>query len=631
MKRLSISIIVLASVILMNDRCFGQFKFVDATEEAKLMQSSVPLNDIGAGVVVLDLDYDGWDDLYLPGTVTVDKLFMNQKDGTFKDITDPNLAKHNNFNSYTQGGVGLDYDNDGFIDIFMACRRKDLLWRNNGDNTFSNYSQPAGIEEPFDENATNSASYGDFDGDGDNDIYVGRWVKSQDSRIDSFGISHYVLTGFPNQFYVNNNNGTFTESYAQYGVGDTGSTNVCIMMDYDLDGDIDILTGNDFGMAVSPNHVYQNQLAQTGVASFKSVGAEIGADIRIFDMTITPTDYDNDGDFDFFHSSIGGVFLLQNQNGIFKNVAQDIGFPLNLDINVPATPHITWTTLFEDFDNDGREDAFVVHGYIRSIGVGALLPQELDTSRFYYQTADGKFEDVTLTDGVVVNSRGRGACAFDYNHDGMVDIVYGSLGRTPGVNTADFRVFKNVTPPSNNRNWLDITCVAISTAKEAIGTTIEVFTNGVKHLKQVNTGGGMSSSASLVKHFGLGSATVADSIIVSWPMSKNLHRQVDKYYNVPVNQRITYTEQPRNSVINKESINTFSVSPTITHGKIIISGAPDGELTSYEIINVLGVRVAQFEGRKNQVEFSMNEIPSGQYFVYVHSTNRTDILKVIKY
>jgi len=608
----------------------SQFVFEDATESSKIFQSVAAVADIGGGVVVVDLNNDGWEDLYLPGAAIADKLYLNQKDGTFKDVTPEIFAKHNNFNSYTQGGIALDFNKDGNTDIFEVCRRKDLLWKNNGDGTFINYSQPANILEPFDENVSNSATFGDFDGDGDNDIYVARWIRSFDAVLDSSGNSQYVITGFPNHFYVNNGNSSFTEKGFQFGVDDSGSTNTAIMFDYDMDGDLDILTGNDFGMLIKQNSVYENQLAQTGIATFIDVAKSKQLDVKIYNMTMTPNDYDRDGDFDLFQTSIGGVYLYNNSGGSYSNVAQSIGFPPLVVPGIFQTPHITWTTLFEDFDNDGRQDVYVVHGYLRAL-IESLATLEYDTTCFYRQKADTTFIDVTTTEGIPTDVRGRGAAALDYDHDGRLDLVLGSLGRIPGVKTADYRIYHNITPSSPDRNWLQIKCTAITTAPEAIGTIIEVWTDGILHLKQISTNGGFGSCSSLIQHFGVGSATTIDSVIIKWPMSKSMHRQIDKYYNVPANQLIYYTELPKQSV--SADIKTdigFSLFPTIAEEKITIRGAEQGKDTRYEILNPLGVSFETFEGRINEVELPISTLPSGQYFVKITSDGHSVIRKFVK-
>ena len=623
--------IIFVIIAVSSSNAFSQFRFEDATASAKIHQTSIPMGDIGGGVVVLDVNNDGWEDLYLPGTLGPDKLYLNQKDGTFQDIADSIFASHEYFSRFTHGGVAFDYNSDGFTDLFEVCRRDDLLWKNNGDGTFSNTSKIANIQESFDENISNGVTFGDMDGDGDNDIYVARWMKSIEVKPDSFGISRYYLHGFPNHLYVNNDDGTFVEKAISFGVDNLGTSNVATMFDYDKDGDLDILLGNDFGMVLLPNEVYQNQFAQTGVVSFNPVAKELGLDLPIYSMTVTPNDFDNDGDFDFHYTSIGAEYLMKNENGKFSNVAQQLGFQKHVtpaDLETPSP--VTWTALYSDFDNDGRSDVFVVHGYLM-ININTRPGNELDTSRFYHQQPDGTLKDVTLTNGVVTDIRGRGAAVFDYDRDGRLDIIMGSINRIPGVNTADFRLFHNITPVDPSRNWVQIQCLATTTAREAIGTTVEVWCKGKRYINQINSGGGMSSGNSLILHFGVADATIADSIILYWPMSKDMHRQVDRYYNVLLNRQITYQEQPRSSVsdtIGNEKM--FTLYPSVTSKSISISGADNYALTSYQIVNLLGEVVLEISGRKPTVELLVSTVPPGSYFVKINSTRGQYILRFIK-
>lgn len=626
--KIVVATFVIIAIIFTRDAA-SQFKFENATNAAKINQTCQTVTDLGGGVIVIDYDNDGWEDLYLPGGAQLDKLYKNMGDGTFKDVTDPIFAKHNNLSSYTQGGTAFDYDKDGYKDIFEACKRKDLLWRNRGDGTFINYSQPANIVAPLEENASHGASFGDVDGDGDNDMYVARWIWYLKEDTDPHtGNLIQTLKGFENHFYINNNNGTFTERGREFAVNDSGTTNIALFFDFDKDGDLDIFSGNDYGMNVLPNHVYKNLMAETGIVSFVEVAKELGLDAELYTMTVTPNDFDRDRKFNIYNTSIGGEFLFKEEGGIYKSVAKDIGLPEIYD-STGGAPPISWATVFTDFDNDGWDDMYVQHGYLPLI-IGDFASNIHDTSRFYHSN-QGTFTDVTLTDGVIFDGRGRGATSFDYDKDGRMDIVIGSVNVIPGVNTKDYQVFRNVTPYRSDRNWIQIGCKAIRTAPEAIGTTIEVWENGVCHMRQVTTGGGMVSCASLIQHFGIGSATVIDSVVLYWPMTKDLYRQVDRYYNVQANQRIFYTQAIENTTVTNEIEETnISVYPSIASSVITIRGMRSDEDANYEIITLLGQKIAEFSGRKNEVELPISSLTPGQYFVKVSTATATRVLKFIK-
>jgi enediyne biosynthesis protein E4 len=621
---------VFVALGLLSTSAAAQFQFVNATNETKINQTCQSTTDVGGGVIVFDIDNDGWEDLYLPGGADLDKLYRNMGDGTFTNVMDPIFAKHDNHKSYTQGGTAFDFDKDGLTDLFEACKRKDLLWKNMGDGTFINYSQPANIEVPAEENASHGASYGDVDGDGDNDLYVARWISYLKEDTDSNGKLFQSIHGFPNHFYINNGtvNNTFTERAVEFGVADSATTNIALLFDFDKDGDLDIFAGNDYGMYVRPNHVYKNLLAETGVMSFTEVAKELGLDAELFTMTVTPNDFDRNGIFDVLNTTIGGDYLFcMMQDGKFKSMSSSVGLKQTYDSTSPQP--VSWATLFADFDNDGWEDCFVTHGFIRII-INNVLTSERDTSRFY-RNVNGTFTDVTLTEGTVFDGRGRGAALVDYNKDGRMDIVVGSINFIPGVPTKDYQVFKNVTPISPDRNWIQIQCKAIHTAPEAIGTTIEVWENGIRHMRQVTTGGGMVSCASLVQHFGLGPATTIDSIILYWPMTKDLHRQVDRYYNVPVNQRISYTEKPKQNAVGATPVaGQLSLFPSVAASTVTVSGLSTDEETTFEILSPLGVTFAKYNGRKNEVELPVTTLPTGQYFIRATNKSNVQTLKFVK-
>jgi hypothetical protein len=150
-------------------------------------------------------------------------------------------------------------------------------------------------------------------------------------------------------------------------------------------------------------------------------------------------------------------------------------------------------------------------------------------------------------------------------------------------------------------------------------------------MRQVTTGGGMVSCASLVQHFGIGEVTVIDSVILYWPMTKDLYRQVDRYYNVQANQRISYTQLPKSAVsATKKEENKLLLYPSVASSTITIRGALATEDTKYEILSLLGESVATFYGKKDEVELPVSTLSAGQYFVKVSTSTSTRAVKFIK-
>ncbi|MDP4220447.1 MAG: FG-GAP-like repeat-containing protein [Bacteroidota bacterium] len=619
-------------IVLIPAMLKAQFLFEDATGKSKIFQHTAATENIGPGIVILDIDNDGWDDLYLSGGLDSDKLYRNNHDGTFTDIADSNFKVHNNFYSHTRGGTAFDFDNDGFTDIYATTQNTDILWRNNGNGTFTNVSQKAGMVQALEQNESNGATFGDFDGDGDNDLYVARWVNEFNFvRAPNDSVTGYAYKGFPNWFYINNGDGTFTEKAKEFGVdGDTGCSNIGMFFDYDRDGDLDLFIGNDFGIEILPNRVYKNMLMETGTATFVRVDTLIGMEQHLFSMGIGPNDYDRDGDFDFYETNIGREVLMQNNNNVFTDVGAAANIPLGYRGGDPKNKTISWTPLFADFDNDGWEDGFIVHGFISVIL--QTNPLSKDTSRFLWNRG-GIFQDYTDSSGIMFDRRGRGASLTDYDHDGKVDIVAGSSGNNdPSGNLVnDFRIFHNITPDSRSGHWLQLKYTAVRTAKEAIGTIADVWAGGMVCSRQLSTGGGMGSVGSLTSFVGLGKYTEADSIVISWPADKYRHRTINRYYHVHADQVLHYTEDTTAS--------TASVTLPSSAGDVKLYPSPARDILNiqncsapshFEIYDVLGIRRLDFEGSEKVFSLSVGSLKPGSYLLRITSNSNSITKRFIK-
>lgn len=627
------------AMLLMPAVVSAQFLFHDATDDAKVFQHSVGTGGIGPGIIILDIDNDGWDDLYLSGGLDSDKLYRNNHDGTFTDIADSAFKVHNNFYSHPRGGTAFDFDNDGLTDIYVITENNDILWKNNGNGTFTNVSDKAGLTTSLEQNESNGATFGDFDGDGDNDLFVARWVdefKYVTNPNDS--ILGYAYKGFPDWFYINNGNGTFTERAKEFGVdGDTGCGNIALFFDYDRDGDLDLFIGNDFGTEIMPNRVYKNMLMETGVATFVRIDTAIGMETHMYSMGIGPNDYDRDGDFDFYETTIGPEKMMQNNKNIFTDVGAKIHISSGYKKGDSTTKTTTWTPLFADYDNDGWEDGFIVHGYITNLI--PTNPLTKDTSRFL-RNMGGIFEDYTDSSGVNFDRRGRGAALIDYDHDGKVDIVVGSSGNNDpaGINLNDFRVWHNVTPKENSGHWMQLKFTAKRTAKEGIGTTVDVWAGGAIHSRQISTGGGMGSLNSMTVFIGLGKDTLADSINVFWPADKNRHRQIDHYYNVPADHVYHITENMGEApdpnllegVIHDLKVQAPALYPNPARNTLNVENLQPSVTKHFEIYDLLGIRHVNVTGSESAFSLSVANLVPGCYVLRITAGGTTVTKQFIK-
>jgi hypothetical protein len=620
----------------------AQFLFKDITSQSGLYMRSSGASDAGPGVVVFDLNGDGWDDLYLAGGFDSDKLFLNMHDGTFKNIAPPNMLTHigtsgQSWHQFPRGGIAFDYDNDGYPDIYSVCENNDILWHNNGDGTFTNVMNSAHLDSALDQNESMSATFGDFDGDGYNDFYVARWVEQFPTMIDSF--KQTIEKGFPNWFYVNNHDGTFTERAVEFGIeSDTATTNIALFFDYDRDGDLDLLVGNDNGLQGRPNRVFKNMLMETGHATFEDVSQSSGLGCHLLCMGIGALDFNKDGNFDFYETSFGPDSLMRNNgDGTFTNVSKKYLPPGN-GYESGSSKYVTtnWTVLPGDFDNDGWEDVFVVHGQLGSrftfTSTFSTNPNNLDTSVFYHNYG-GYFENQTLEaiSGTCIDLKARGAAYLDLNNDGKLDICVGSLTRDLGNITPDFRLLKNITPdvPEKPAHWLEMRFTAKRTAKEAIGTIVDVYNPDGRHTRQVSTGGGFGSQNSLMQHVGLGQYNYADSIVVSWPADKHRHRQVDRYYNVKGDTILNITENMTEGVTAVPTASQVAVYPNPASKVLNIQTAQD-QGKHFEIYDLLGIKHVDVTGSDRVFSVSVNSLKSGCYVLRITTGGNTVTKEFIK-
>ena len=635
----------------------GQFLFQDITNQANIFFLSAETTDIGPGVVVFDLDGDGWDDLYMAGGLDSDKIFLNMHDGTFKNVATNSFAIHDHDRRlYPRGGSAFDYDNDGFPDIYAVCENRDILWHNNGDGTFTDRTRVAQLNFPLDQNESNSSTFGDFNGDGSNDLYVARWVQEAKFLSDGPGNdTGYAHKGFPNWLYVNNGNGTFTERAKEFGVdGDTGNTNIALFFDYDRDGDLDLFVGNDFGVELKPNQVFKNMLMETGEAKFVDVTKEIGLETHLFCMGIGPNDFNRDGNFDFYETSIGPEVLMKNNgDNTFSDVSATVLPGGKISPGVPGYPvgangyerhgsnmTTTWTALFGDYDNDGFEDAMIVHGFEGGITPWLANQNRLDTTVFFHNKLGNAFDDITdnaLVDTfgkpMYLNILGRGAACLDLNHDGKVDICFASSGRSIGSEKRDFRLLKNITPDKEIPNhWLEMRFTAVRTAKEGIGTIVDVWAGGAVCSRQVSTGGGFGSQNSLMQHVGLGKYTMADSVIVYWPCDKFRNRTINKYYNVTADQILHYTEDTtaKSGVKSAQSMEQIKVYPSPARNVLKVENLDASVSKRFEIYDLLGTRQIDVNCSERTFSLSLSNLKSGCYVLRITTAGNTVMKQFIK-
>ena len=318
----------------------------------------------GGGAAWVDIDNDNDDDLYLVGGTEKDVIYLNNGDGTFTDISE-NSGLDSTATAYTTGVICGDVNNDGYKDIFVNTYFSDtedfcknLLYMNNGDNTFTEVWV---YDDAKDKSMTMGSVFIDFDLDGLLDIYTVSYVEVIEFTFDNEGaINGFAHECFSNRLYRNLGNFEFEDVTSEQGLGDTGCALAVTASDFDGDDDLDILVGNDFGPFLQSNKMYENDRNNN---FFNQVSNDIGLSTEMFSMGIGVSDFDNDLDLDYYISNLGANVLLENDNGIFTDIAEQANCT-NKYVYGDTTLSVSWGNLFADIDNDGDEDIFVANGYV---------------------------------------------------------------------------------------------------------------------------------------------------------------------------------------------------------------------------------------------------------------------------
>ena len=316
---------------------------------------------IQAGAAFFDLNGNGRQDLFLTNAHGPNALYRNNGDATFTDIADKSgLAGPHEI---TIGVACADYDNDGNCDL-LATRIGGLnLFHNNGDGTFSDVTQDAGLEVEGYHPA--SAVWADFDGNGYLDLYVTYWIDGSPPAIRGKSLAElreeFTPLARQHRLFQNNGNGTFRDVTHFLGQSSLHGAGLAAgFLDYDDDGRPDLFVVNDFGQFIEPNVLYRNAGPARGDWSFKDVSDQARVDAAIDGMGLAVGDYDGDSRLDMFVTNMGDNILYRNQGGeIFEDKTSAAGVGRG---QIPGEHSVGWGTAFLDFDNDGLLDIYFAAG-----------------------------------------------------------------------------------------------------------------------------------------------------------------------------------------------------------------------------------------------------------------------------
>ena len=501
-------------------------QFVDATQEAGIHWKHVDgrsgqkyfMETLGSGAAFFDYDADGAPDLYfvngapLPGYVSqeipTNCLYRNNGDGTFTDVTEKAGVGDT---GYGHGCAVGDYNNDGQLDLYVTNYGTNRLYRNNGDGTFTEVSESAGVTEP---RWSTSCAFADYDRDGNLDLYVVNYIVFDIDENPWCGLREKGIRAYcePDNFiaqsdtlYRNNGDGTFTDVTKTAGIyNTTGKGLGVVWADYNNDGAADIYVANDS----TENFFYRNN----GDGTFEEVGFMVGVALSENGaaengMGTTFGDWNNDGWFDLTVTN-----YAQQTNTLYHNDAD--GFFTDATTTTKTAqltyPYLGWATAFIDYDNDGYQDLFVANGHLHEnlaeLGQEGTYGQR---NLLFRNNSNGTFTEIseTLGPGMKLTDVSRGATFADYDLDGDIDIVVTNSNTAP-------RLLRN--DGGNRKNWLHIRLTATNGSTDAIGARVKITTGKLTQTREVRSADGYLSQQDLTLHFGIGDYEQVDSIEVQW-------------------------------------------------------------------------------------------------------------------
>lgn len=502
-----------ALVCLSSVPCATGQAFVDVTEQVGVNSIHTAWIDLGGGLAWFDFDGDGDDDLYTTGGMEEDRLYMNNSDGTFTVVPDPVIAYETSIRT-TTGVVTGDLDNDGFREILVTTTnagigvnmQRNLLFYNNGDGTFQEIGESAGLDALAKATASNLV---DINQDGLLDIFIGNYVSQNglltDEQGNIIGFSH---TCYPDELYLNNGDLTFTLMQDDWWDENTGCTLASIGIDLDHNGSTELMVINDFGEWVVPNRVYQ--LAPEGLA-LQDIAPEKGLDIGIYGMGVAAADVNQDLELDYYVTNLGSNALLIHQaDGTFSEHAEDLGVSSEFAGDGLA---VGWGTFFFDFNNDSWPDLYVCNGYIAAAD---WLDNDFYQNNEFYRNLQGSGFQL-LEEPIVPDNhyRSRGGAWSDFNEDGRPDFAVANLFTGFEVSPERFRVYQNIYDSGND--FLKVNLRGVTCNRDAFGSRVEVFTKNGVFMQALHSGSSHNSQNTSTLHFGLGPAAVIDSMLVHWP------------------------------------------------------------------------------------------------------------------
>ncbi|HLJ45240.1 MAG TPA: CRTAC1 family protein [Bryobacteraceae bacterium] len=470
----------------------------------------------GSGIALVDYDNDGLVDIFIvSGKGGSNRLYHNDGHDHFSDVTaETGLTSE----GWGQGVCAGDYNNDGFIDLFVTYWGQNRLYRNIGGKRFEDVTAAAHLTQDRVRYNTGCA-FLDYDNDGHLDLFVSNYLRFDPEKTPKPGENPYCwYRGIPvncgprglpfdrNILYRGNTDGTFTDISESSKIAEpVGHYSLGVLTgDFNGDGLPDIYVACDQTPSLlyinQGNGTFEEEAVLRGVAYDENGKAMSG-------MGVAASDYDGDGLLDIFRSNFSDEreTLYRNRGkGEFDDVTTLVGLARN-------TRYVGWGCGFFDFDNDGWKDLLLVNGHV--------FP-EVDTLNsnvryknpiiLYHNNGKGAFDDISTQSGAGLQEQhaSRGAAFGDIDNDGSLEVVVNNQNERPSL-------LKQSVPSSNH--WIELKLVGTRSNRAAIGARVQLTTGGRTLIDEVRSGGSYLSQNDLRLHFGLKNSKEVDRIEVQWP------------------------------------------------------------------------------------------------------------------
>jgi enediyne biosynthesis protein E4 len=496
---------------------------------------------MGPGVAFLDYDNDGWLDIFMVNSGAADfyqpkaplknALYKNNRDGTFTDVTDK--AGVAGGKQFGMGCAVGDFDNDGYPDILVTAYGRCTLYKNNGNGTFTDVTDKAGVAAP---GWTTSAVWFDYDNDGKLDLFLCSFVEfSLKSNVicgdNKLGKRFYciprVFKPTPNFLFHNNGDGTFTEVSAGTDIHKAlGKGLGVVATDVNGDGLLDLFVAND----TVQNFLFMNR----GKGKWDEIGlmAEVGYSANgtpRSGMGVDAADINGDGRQDLFVANVDQEMfsLYQNEgNESFRDVAAPNGV-------AQATRLLSgWGLKFFDYDNDGLTDLFLANGHPDDMIDQYSQQVHYKEPLLLFHHDGTKLVNVSAQAGPAFQTSfpARGLAVGDYNNDGRIDVLVGNNGGAPVL-------LKNNA--GEGHHWLGVKLQGTGCNRDGVGATITWSAGGVKRSRFKSAGGSYLSAHDVREVLGVGTAAKIEWVEIKWPAPSG---RVERIVDLPIDRYVTIVE-----------------------------------------------------------------------------------------